>query len=604
MNTTTRKSLVSELRRLVAHHGPTDLPDPVLLERFIATQDDAAFAALVRRHGAMVLGVCRRVLPDVHTAEDAFQATFVLLSKKAGTLAKRGSLGSWLHGVARRTALKARTTAARRQAHERRVGMPRSTDPLSEVSLREALAILDEELARLPEKFRSPLVLCCLEGLARDEAAQHLGWPVKLLKSRVEQARELLRRRLTRRGLTLSAGLFAVLLSTNAVEAAVPSVLLKAIVAAVNGSPLAPPVAALVEGMTRTMLWHQLRASILAFFVAGLPLSALALYWQQAGAQTNRATPSQSLALHRHTGKPPVEGKSSPSGRIYFHQGGGGLHTLEPDGRDEKVVIASNLAAGPHFQPHSAKVSPDGTRLAFGLARIVGNGAHPPSQLRVVEIAKPGQGEVLADLDDAELHRWNWSPDGRKLAFTSWDAKNRTRNWMVDVQTKKLEEVRLPLVKDEKQGDYQMVICAWAPDGQHFLALGKAVHLIKLDGTLVRKLTPEVRVMDGQARFSPDGKKVLYVTFNKDRSSSLFVVDVAGGEPKALVEAANFMDLQAVWSPDGKKIAYMATLMEANGKRGTETSLFVIDADGKNTVTLRTEKHDEHELKMVLTDWR
>jgi len=172
------------------------------------------------------------------------------------------------------------------------------------------------------------------------------------------------------------------------------------------------------------------------------------------------------------------------------------------------------------------------------------------------------------------------------------------------VETKKLQELKLPIVKDEKHGDYQMVICAWSPDGQHFLALGKEIHLVRLDGTLVRRLTGEARVMDGQARFSPDGRKVLYVTWNEDRSNSLFVVDMAGGEPKALVEAANFMDMNAVWSPDGKKIAYMTTLKEPDGKRGQETSLFVMDADGKNSVTLRTEKHDEHELKMVLTDWR
>src|SRR5262249_12651171 len=163
----------------------------------------------VRRHGPMVLRLCLRVLRCQADAEDAFQATFLALARQAGSLRRPDSVGSWLYGAAHRLALKANTDAARRRLHEGRAPERPAADPLREISAREAQALLDQELARLPDRYRAPLVLCCLEGLARDEAARRLGWPAKTVKSRLEQARELLRTRLVARGLTLSGALAA-----------------------------------------------------------------------------------------------------------------------------------------------------------------------------------------------------------------------------------------------------------------------------------------------------------------------------------------------------------------------------------------------------------
>ncbi len=182
--------------------GRQALPDPdeggdaELLGRFAHSQDEAAFAALVRRHGPMVWGVVRRVLNDWHRAEDAFQVTFLVLARKAGSLSRPGLLGNWLYGVAYRTAVKARGRAARQGGQERRAVTMVSTGPADEAARRELREVLDEELSRLPEKYRAPLVLCYLEGRTNEEAARLLGWPVGSMSWRLTRARQALRARL------------------------------------------------------------------------------------------------------------------------------------------------------------------------------------------------------------------------------------------------------------------------------------------------------------------------------------------------------------------------------------------------------------------------
>ena len=165
--------------------------------------DETAFAALVSRHGPMVLGVCRRALRDEHDVEDAFQATFLVLVRRAGSIRDGERVGHWLHGVAHRVAVRARANAARRRLREQ-TGI--KIDPALDQSppLDDVPAILDDELVRLPDSLRAPTVLCYLEGLTHDEAAQRLGWPVGTVRSRMSRARELLQRRLTRRGVSVS----------------------------------------------------------------------------------------------------------------------------------------------------------------------------------------------------------------------------------------------------------------------------------------------------------------------------------------------------------------------------------------------------------------
>jgi RNA polymerase sigma factor (sigma-70 family) len=202
--------------------GPNEASDATLLGRFLAGRDDRAFAALVDRHAELVFGVCWRVLGDIHDVEDAFQATFLVLARKAATVRPREALPAWLHGVARRAALKARTARARHPL----AGMPPVAhpvdprpDPLARLSARELLAIVDEELQRLAEVHRLPIILCCLEGRSQEEAAVQLGWTPGSVKGRLERGRARLQQRLARRGLTLSATLAAAELSRGAASA-------------------------------------------------------------------------------------------------------------------------------------------------------------------------------------------------------------------------------------------------------------------------------------------------------------------------------------------------------------------------------------------------
>jgi RNA polymerase sigma-70 factor (ECF subfamily) len=175
---------------------PEEAGDGELLERFRLRRDEASFAALVRRHGPMVLGVCSRILGNAHDAEDAFQVTFLVLAKKAGSLARPDLLANWLYGVAYRTARKARGRALRQGEHERQAEVMARAQPDPQEPARELREVLDEELNRLPEKYRAPLVLCYLEGKTNEEAARQLGWPVGSMSARLARGRGLLRARL------------------------------------------------------------------------------------------------------------------------------------------------------------------------------------------------------------------------------------------------------------------------------------------------------------------------------------------------------------------------------------------------------------------------
>jgi RNA polymerase sigma factor (sigma-70 family) len=208
-----------------------EVPDALLLERFVDQWDQAAFRDLVTRHGPMVLGVCRRILGDPHAAEDAFQATFLLLARKAGSVRKRESVGPWLYGVARRVALEARGDAARRRPPARPDAEEPGVEDRDGLERDELHAALHEELGRLPEEYRAPLVLCYLEGLTHEAAARRLGWPLGTVRTRIARGRDRLGGRLVRRGLAPAAVLLALgLLSETAV--AVPARLVEATVRA------------------------------------------------------------------------------------------------------------------------------------------------------------------------------------------------------------------------------------------------------------------------------------------------------------------------------------------------------------------------------------
>jgi RNA polymerase sigma factor (sigma-70 family) len=219
-----RTGLFARVHKLAELHRADQEDDARLLSRFVAQKDETAFEALVRRHGPMVLRVCQRILGQAQDAEDAFQATFLVFSRKAAALRDSGTVGPWLFGVASRVARKARVAGRRRATHEARVPHRTEAGEVPAPSLAEAEALLEEQLALLPEAYRSVLVLCYVQGLTRDQVAERLRLSLAGVKKRLERGRSLLRDRLARRGVQLSAISFGVLLAGDAM-AAVPSAL-------------------------------------------------------------------------------------------------------------------------------------------------------------------------------------------------------------------------------------------------------------------------------------------------------------------------------------------------------------------------------------------
>jgi RNA polymerase sigma factor (sigma-70 family) len=284
------------LRRLtrgLATETLVDQSDRQLVEQYLARRDEAVYTALVRRHGPMVYRVCWRVLQQEQDAEDAFQATFLVLAQNLHSVRKMDSLASWLHGVAHRVALKAKAQAATRRRHEERAGQSQPV-PGDEVTWGELRRALDAELAQLPDKWRLPLILCYLEARTQDEAARHLGWSRTTLQRRLADGRAALGRRLARRGVVWPAALSAVLLSECVAPAAPAPGLVGSTVEAAAcvaagraaTSAVSVKVAALTEGVLKTMLLSKLKlVTALVLVVAALSGAVRLIYQTQAAEQ-------------------------------------------------------------------------------------------------------------------------------------------------------------------------------------------------------------------------------------------------------------------------------------------------------------------------------
>src|SRR5688572_5361744 len=255
MATAQRDTLLRHIHKLATPCGGRPWTDRQLLDDFAARRDETAFAALVGRHGPMVLRVCRRVLNHEQDAEDAFQATFLVLARHTGSIRKREALANWLHGVAYRTAMKAKRSAARRRTHEARL-RARTPEAAARPTWDDVQAVLDEEVQRLPESFRAAFVHCVLEGKSVPEAAAELGVKEGTVSSRLARARQHLRQRLAGRGIKLSALLAALFVAESAGQAALPAALAGAtlrcglsVAAGGTAAGLMPPhVAALAAG--------------------------------------------------------------------------------------------------------------------------------------------------------------------------------------------------------------------------------------------------------------------------------------------------------------------------------------------------------------------
>ncbi|MGE3807290.1 MAG: RNA polymerase sigma factor [Gemmataceae bacterium] len=278
--------VMQQLRGLLGA-AATSGTDRELLERFTAQRDQQAFAALVDRHGAMVLSTCRRILQDVHDADDAFQATFLVLAQKAGAIGWQDSVAGWLHAVACRIARKQRSVRARKLSQERQVAEMTGM-PADDLRVHELRPVLDEELERLPEKYRTALVLCYLEGKSGAEAAGLLGCSEAGVWTRLSRGRELLRKRLSRRGLVLSVTALATAISAQAIAAPAPALADRTVQAALQVSAGLPADALvtgqafqLMKGALHTMWVDRMKRIAVSLLVPVFVGLGLGLWWHQ-----------------------------------------------------------------------------------------------------------------------------------------------------------------------------------------------------------------------------------------------------------------------------------------------------------------------------------
>ncbi len=322
MATGHRGSVMDSLGRLFDSGTVTGLSEAQLLERFLVHRDESAFEAILHRHGPMVLGVCRRILDDPHDVADAFQTTFLILVKKARSIRDRDVLGTWLYGVARRVAVRAKVNARCRRTRERTeaegldVQQPRG-DRLEATELR---ALIDDELERLPSRYRQPIILCDLEGQTHEQAAALIGCPVGTVKSRLSRGREQLRSRLVRRGVAPSAALLASTLAADAAQA-VPvewiNQTLQAAVTLAAGNAVAAGtfsagVVTLWKGVVRSMFLAKLNYAAAAVMAVALATTGV---WALVGPSPAQPVRDETVAVpaQARVAQAPAPSSAAPS---------------------------------------------------------------------------------------------------------------------------------------------------------------------------------------------------------------------------------------------------------------------------------------------------
>jgi RNA polymerase sigma factor (sigma-70 family) len=611
------RTVLGQLQRS-AKEQAGGLTDAELLCRFTCWRDEAAFEALVWRHGAMVLGVCRRVLRHAQDAEDAFQATFLVFARAAGSITRQESVGGWLYRVASRVARRARARAARRAAQELPdVPLP-AADPASEAVWRDLRPVLDEEVARRPAKYRVPFVLCYLEGRTNEQAARDLGWPKGTVATRLAGARQRMRARLARRGLAPSAVVLAAVLAGQAGAAPAPMSLVLATAGAAlkfaaDGAAakagVSIPVAHLTRGALRSMFLSRLNAVAAVLVAAGLILTAAsaAAYHLLAGSQDAAQPPGRTVAAKAA----PAQAAGKPAaGKILFYRAGH-LTFISPDGKEEKRVSQNRG----EFFPGDTWLSPDGKRYAT-LIQVERNPPPGRDPRRKVYVRGLDEAEPGIDLG-VEAQRLTWSPDSKQLVAVDFahgdDPKSlQFITWLVDVATRNKTQLKLP----EKH-----FVCDWSRDGKYFLTTRMEFDknpptarlcLVSRDGTEVRELT-DGKQLAAFGRLSPDGRKVLYLGTDPQRAGKakesglgLFVLDIRQRKATRVEGQPLNGDLMGFcWSPDGKRIAYgWREQMPAPGQQ-TESHLVVADADGRNSVTIATERGDSPGMITIgASDWR
>jgi RNA polymerase sigma factor (sigma-70 family) len=576
--TVPRRSVTAVVHFLHNFAGPcADGEGAELLRRFAAEGDGAAFAAVVQTHGALVLSVCRRVLGNSHDAEDAFQATFLVLARKAAAGFRPRTLANWLHGVAYRTALRARTEAGRRRAREGRAARPLASEPATDAAWADVRLVLDEEIHGLPEKYRRPFVLCYLQGRTNEEAARDLGCPKGTVLSRLATAREWLRERLTRRGVTLSLGALAALVARDLQAAAGSQALASATARAGDGAfpgPAPPEVEALAAGALRAAAGAKLKTAAAVLLLTGLLAlggARSAHHGAQDEAQGPQANASPQPEPSRE--KPRTGGVPEPERNV----------DPLPVGAVKRLGWRIALKNQNHDRSPLAAFSPDGKLFAAadgpGVAlwevaggKLLRRLRNPSPSLHTLGF---GPGGTLLCLGHGSVHVWNvatgkllrsfkvpeswdsaaFSPDGRLLAACSrvWDVAAGKQLWQIE-------------------GRYRDV--SFSADGRWLLVSGidqeggvkgKWVGRLRVHAAATGKLLRE-HARTGEAFqfavLSPDGKTVAaegYTAPGGPRNRHFMrLLDLETGKELHRFPESDWPQIKPSFSRDGKYVTFVS----------------------------------------------
>ncbi|QDU23411.1 sigma-70 family RNA polymerase sigma factor [Urbifossiella limnaea] len=577
------------LTRLV---GPTDAD---LLTRFVAARDDAAFAELVRRHGPAVLAVCRRLTGHLQDAEDAFQAAFLVLARKADRVHPGEPVAGWLVGVAVRAARNAAARAWRRRGREALVEVvpdvsARGAEPFDPDA---AAAVLDE-VGRLPAFLRSAVILCELEGRSRFAAARELGVAEGTLSSRLAAARKRLAARLAARG--FAPAVLAVL-----APAVVPR-RLQAATADLTTTPVPGSVSTLARGVLPIM---DVRRLSLVPLLAGLAaVAALAIPGASAPPPPTAPAPRAAAAPAAAAG---------PNKLFFCH--GDDFYLCDPDGRNGRVVSHPEC---PDPHPDAFSLSPDGKTVVYAM-----NKGNPGARVqRLLLFAADGTGPATDIGDGRATMGYRWSGDGTRIAVMSGDdeakdaATANIRHEVVDVATGR--RTRLPVPRDHYVTD-------WSRDGERFVTCQIGVltdgretcrtWLLDRHGKTVREIGAPEKLMAAGGRLSPDGRRVLCSALRPDDDRDtglLYVFDLATGSTTPVVGVPPGGHLGGCcWSPDGRRIAYTWQSNRVEPKPGhldpnqkIELRAIVCDPDGRNATVVASDRSTAGNWSFGSIDWR